>query len=85
MNPINLQIIFTDGSTRQATATAADLIAFESHFNISVASLARDPRLTYMFFLGWAVEKRTKKTELSFEEWTETVSLVTEGDEEVKK
>jgi len=85
MNPINLQLIFVDGSTRQVTATAADLIAFESHFNLSVSVLAKDPRLTYMFYLGWAVDKRTKGTELSFEEWTETISLVTEGAEEVKK
>ncbi len=83
MNPINLQLVFVDGSTRQVTATAADLIAFETHFNISVSALASDPRLTYMFFLGWAVEKRTKGTALPFEEWTETVSLVTEG--ELKK
>jgi len=78
MNPINLQIAFIDGSTRQVTAVASDLIAFESHFNISVAALSNDPRLTYMFYLAWKADKRTKGTELDFEAWTETVSLVSE-------
>lgn len=83
MNPINLLIAYADGSTREVSATAADLIAFESHFNMSIAQLGKDPRLTYMFYLAWHADKRSGHTELPFEEWTELVTIVTEA--EVKK
>lgn len=80
MNPINLQIIFTDGTTKTVTAVAADLIAFESRFDISVARLASEVRLTHLFFIAWNVQHRTGETSLDFEKWTETVELVTEAE-----
>ena len=77
MNPLNLQITFLDGETVTVSAIAADLVAFESHFDMSVASLADKVRLTHLFFLAWHVLKRTKKTELPFDEWIESVQIVT--------
>ena len=50
MNPLNLQITFLDGETITVSAIAADLVAFESHFDMSVAALADKVRLTHMFF-----------------------------------
>ena len=79
MNPINLRIEFIDGSTAEVTAIAADLIAFEAHFDLSVARLEKEIRLTHLFFLAWRVLKRTNQTKEEFEKWTESVSLVTEA------
>lgn len=79
MNPINLRIVFVDGSEAEVTAIAADLIKFESHFNISIARLGDDVRLTYLFYLAWAVQSRTKITDRDFEEWSETVQIVTDA------
>ena len=79
MNPINLRIEFIDGSTAEVTAIAADLIAFEAHFDLSVARLEKEIRLTHLFFLAWRVLKRTNQTTDEFEKWTESVSLVTEA------
>lgn len=79
MNPINLQIQFTDGTTADIATTAADYIKFETHFDKSIAALGSDVRLTYMFFLAWAAQKRTKDTELEFEPWSETVAMVGES------
>lgn len=79
MNPINLRIEFIDGSSAEVTAIAADLIAFESHFDLSVARLEKEIRLTHLFFLAWRVLKRTGQTKDEFEKWTESVSLVTEA------
>jgi hypothetical protein len=79
MNPINLRIEFIDGSSVEVTAIAADLIAFESHFDLSVARLEKEIRLTHLFFLAWRVLKRTGQTKDEFEKWTESVSLVTEA------
>jgi hypothetical protein len=84
MDPINLQIEFLDSSEPViVSAIAADLIAFEAKFDLSVSKLGTDVRLTHMFFLAWHALKRTKKTDLEFEPWTETVAIVREA--EVKK
>ena len=79
MNPINLQVQFIDGSTADCVAIAADLIAFESHFDLSVARLEKEIRLTHLFFLAWHVQKRTAQTTETFEKWVESVSIVLEG------
>jgi len=79
MNPINLQIKFLDDSTADCVAIAADLIAFESHFDLSVARLEKEIRLTHLFFLAWHVQKRTGLTAETFEKWIESVSIVSEG------
>jgi hypothetical protein len=78
MNPIDLRILFMDGTETTVTAVAADLIAFESKFDISVAKLSGDePRLTHLFFLAWHAHKRSGDTKDEFEKWVESVSLVT--------
>jgi hypothetical protein len=79
MNPINLRIEFIDGSTAEVSAFAADLIAFESHFDLSVARLEKEIRLTHLFFLAWRVLKRTNQTKDEFDKWIESVSLVSDG------
>jgi len=81
MNPIDLQIQFIDGTEKTVTCIAADLIAFESKFDVSVSRLEKDLRLTYMFYLAWHVLKRTGETKLEFEKWTETVSSIGDGAE----
>lgn len=73
---INLQIKFADQTDKTITATAADLIAFETEFNLSVAKLESEVRLTHLLFLAWHAEKRTKATDLDFNAWVETVEGV---------
>lgn len=80
MNPINLHVQFIDGSSEECVAIAADLIAFESHFDLSVARLESELRLTHLFFIAWHVLKRTKRTEETFDAWVEKVSIVTQGE-----
>lgn len=72
----NLLIKFLDGTEKAVSANAADIVAFESEFNLSVAKLQSEIRLTHVFFLGWHVEKRTKSTDLDFQTWLETINLV---------
>ena len=83
MQPINLQIQFIDGTTQDVSTTAADYIKFESHFDKSIAALGDDVRLTYLFFLAWSASKRTGQTDLEFEAWADTISMV--GESEPKK
>jgi hypothetical protein len=78
MDPIQLEIVYADGTTKDVSAVAVDLMRFEAHFDMSVAGLAT-PKLTHLFFLAYSVEKRTKATDLEFEPWVETIQVVREG------
>jgi hypothetical protein len=72
----NLLVTLLDGSTHEVSGIAADLVAFEAQFDISVSSLSQDVKITYLLWLGWHVLKRTGETKDSFEKWVETVSTV---------
>lgn len=78
MDPITLDIVFIDGTTKTVSAVAIDLMRFEQHFDVSIAAL-REPKLTHLFFLAYSVEKRTGATGLEFDAWVETITIVREG------
>jgi hypothetical protein len=78
MDPIQLEIVYADGTTKNVSAIAVDLMHFEAHFDMSIAGLAT-PKLTHLFYLAYSVEKRMKVTELEFEPWVETIQVVREG------
>lgn len=80
MNPINLQVSFLDGTEETVSCLAADLIAFEQHFDLSIARLEKEVRITHLFFLAFTALRRQSKTgDKSFEQWTETVNSVQES------
>jgi hypothetical protein len=79
---INLQITYIDKNEKKdVVAVAADLVAFETKFNLSVASLQSETKLTHLFFLAYSVEKRTGAIkDQSFEKWLETIETVEAGE-----
>jgi hypothetical protein len=83
MNPINLKVFYLDGREEDVTAIAADLVAFEAKFDLSVARLEQEIRLSHLFYIAWHVLKRQGLKE-EFENWLETVSIVTEGSQQKK-
>ena len=76
---VNLQLTFNNGETKDIIANAADMVAFEEKYQVSVQTLSTDPRMSYMFFLAWHSEKRTGKTTDPFEKWLETIEMVGAG------
>jgi hypothetical protein len=76
MNPINLLIKFTDGSSREVTAIVSDLMAFEDKFDKSVSDFAKGVRLSWLVFIAWKAEMRTKATSLDFDAYADTISAV---------
>lgn len=80
MNPLNLQVAYLDGTEASADVIAIDMIAFESKFDLSMARLDKDMKLTHLFWLAWQSLYRQKQTALDFEEWAATVAGVGEGD-----
>lgn len=77
---INLLIKYIDGTEQSVVAIAADIVAFEAKFDISVATLEKNVRLTHLMFMAWNIERRTGQTKDEFEKWIESVEIVTADD-----
>lgn len=80
---IAMNVVTSDGSAVDVTASTADLVAFEREWDRSVARFSDDFRLTDFCWLAWHASKRTGKTTATFEDWLETVDEVNaqgEGD-----
>lgn len=73
---INLAIEQLDGTKQDVTASAIDLVHFEERYDISVAKLEKEMKLTHLLFLAHSSLKRQKKTDLEFEAWVETIESV---------
>lgn len=83
MNPITLHITFNDGSKREVTCVLSDFLKFEEKFDKSVVDFQRGMKLTWLVFLAWTSETRTKTISADFEAYTDTISQIDVG--EVKK
>jgi hypothetical protein len=72
---ITLQITFLDGSTRDVLVSAADMVAFENKFDLSIARL-EEARIGWLLFLAWHSELRRKQTDKNYDEWIELVETI---------
>jgi len=72
---ITLQITFLDGLVRDILVSAADMVAFEDKYNLSIARLD-EARIGWLLFLAWHSEKRRKATDKNYEEWIELVETI---------
>jgi hypothetical protein len=80
---INLQVEYSDkpGETKEVICLASDMVKFESNFNISIANLDKDLKITHLLFLAWASETRTKATAEPFEKWVDGIVSVSAADD----
>jgi hypothetical protein len=83
---LNLQIKFTDkpDEFKLVVCNPSDMIKLETKFDISIASLESNIKVTHLLFLAWASETRTKATTESFEEWVDTIDSISPADEQKK-
>ncbi len=72
---LTLRIEFADGTHKDVLVSAADMVAFEDKFNVSIARLD-EPRMGWLLFLAWHSEKRKKETDKAYEEWLELVESI---------
>ena len=72
---LNLQVAYTANpdKPKDIICNPSDMVKLEERFDISIASLESNIKITHLLFLAWASESRTKATTLSFEEWVDTV------------
>ena len=76
---LNIHYIGKD-EPKTVTGIAADIVAFETKFDMSMSKLQNDVKLTHLMFLAWHTEHRTKATGKAFEEWVNDVEMVTAAD-----
>jgi hypothetical protein len=80
MEPIKLKVAFVDGTEKEISTVAADLIAFETRFDMSIAALEKNVRMTHLFFIAYSALKRQGQTSDEFENWVESVGMVSIGE-----
>lgn len=73
---LNLQVTFDNGTSKEVVCNAADLVAFEDKYNVSIAALGSETKLGYLLFLAWHSEKRTGGTKDTYETWLDSVASV---------
>jgi hypothetical protein len=75
---LNLQVAYTANpdKPKDVICNPSDMVKLEERFDISIASLESNIKITHLLFLAWASESRTKATTLAFEEWVDTVDSV---------
>lgn len=80
---LNLQVAYTANpdEPKDVICNPSDMVKLEERFDISIASLESNIKITHLLFLAWASESRTKATTLSFEEWVDTVEGVSPNEQ----
>lgn len=77
---INLEVTYKDGTSKTVSAGASEIVAFEAKFDISMARLEKEVRLTHLLWLAWVVEKNAGE-KLDFDGWLKTVDMVAAADQ----
>jgi hypothetical protein len=80
---LNLQVAYSakPDELKEIVCNPSDMVKLETKFDMSIASLENNIKITHLLFLAWASESRTKATTLSFEEWTDTVESVSPSEQ----
>jgi hypothetical protein len=73
---INLRIEFVSGEEKEITCSASDMVKFESKFDLSVAVLEENVKLTHLLYLAYLSEFRTKSTVKEFDDWIDDVASI---------
>jgi len=73
---INLLVELNDGTKQEVTASAIDLVRFEEKYDLSIAKLEQEMKLTHLLFLAHSSLSRQKITKDTFEVWLESVESV---------
>jgi hypothetical protein len=81
---INLRIEFINGESKEISCSAADLVKFETTYDMSITVLEKNLKFTHLCFLAWTAEVRAKATALDFDSWMDTISSVGASDKDPK-
>ena len=82
---MQLDVEYNDGSTKEVKVIMADMVRFESKFDLSIAKLGQEMKVTHLLWLAWTALTREKQTTAEFEVWLEDVSTVGAVDPKASK
>jgi hypothetical protein len=77
-----LHVDYDDGSSADVIASALDIVNFERKFNKPITVFADEVRVEYLLELAFSALQRKKLTTLEFDEWADTISGITFGNED---
>ena len=78
---MTLHVSYQDGTGADVVASAPDFIQLENKFSRSITRMQDDFRFTDICFLAWSALRRTKQTDLEWEQWIEQIDMVSGEDE----
>jgi hypothetical protein len=72
------RITYSDGTANEVTGKKSDVVRFERKYKMPVANMLADNAIytEHLWFFGWCAEQRAGNTELSFDDWVETIESV---------
>lgn len=73
---INLQVEYADGNIEEVICSAPDLVKFEDKYDLSIAKLGNEMKLTHLLFLAYTSLHRQGKVKLPFEKWIENIAQI---------
>ena len=73
---MQLEVEFNDGSKTPVRVIMSDMVKFESEYNISIAKLGQEMKVTHLLWLAWTSLTRQKQTSAQFDAWVETVASI---------
>ena len=73
---MQLEVEFLDGTQKDVKVIMSDMVKFESQYNLSIAKLGQDMKVTHLLWLAWASLTREKQITADFDTWVETVAAI---------
>lgn len=80
-----LEVELEDGNKLDVKINMADMVKFESHFNLSIARLGQEMKVSHLLWLAWASLTRQKQTSADFEAWVDGVATIGATDPKASK
>ena len=82
---MQLDVEFIDGSTKEVKIIMSDMVKFESQYNLSIAKLGQEVKVTHLLWLAWSALTRERQITADFDTWVETVSAIGAVDPKASK
>lgn len=82
---MQLEVELEDGNKLDVTINMADMVKFEANFDISIAKLGQEMKISHLLWLAWSSLTRQKQITAPFETWVEDVAMVGASDPKASK
>ena len=82
---MQLEVELNDGTKKDVKVIMADMVKFESQFNLSIAKLGQEMKVTHLLWLAWSALTREKEVTTEFDTWVETVASIGAVDPKASK